>query len=217
MMVQRPAPNAGARELFESLVGQLIGRAGFDLILVDPPHRWSLESTDRLTIESLQGDLAALDWQDAGEMQNELKQFLPKLRRCPHEGDRDAAAPRMGDQRLYAVNLSNFAASDNVLRVLDGILESRQTKTFGLTNPSIKGAAGTGGSPTIAQPLSGGPSKPTPDLPSDSVSKPSASAGPKPPLPSTNAHRPNGPQLSPGPSLELDLDDLVDQLDDLDP
>ncbi len=67
IMVHAP-PTAGAERTAQSVVGELIGLNGIDLTLVGPLAQLDETSTDRLTLASLSGDVAVLDWQRPEEI-----------------------------------------------------------------------------------------------------------------------------------------------------
>ena len=62
VMVHSAPATATAERVAQGVVGELIGLSGIDLILVAPLDSLSETSTDRLTLSSLDGDIAVLDW-----------------------------------------------------------------------------------------------------------------------------------------------------------
>src|SRR6056297_1563232 len=63
IMIHSPPGGSRWQSLGESIIGELIGRPGIDLTLVGRLSDLATGSTDRLTLESLRGDLVVLDWQ----------------------------------------------------------------------------------------------------------------------------------------------------------
>lgn len=190
IMVHSPPPTAAtaatAERMVESVVGELIGLSGIDLTLVGPIALLAETSTDRLTLDSLSGDVAVLDWQPPAESVADLASIGFEGQRSPHEHDPDVPPPAANSRRVYAFDLNQFSGAGDVVAVLSKLKSSRQVRTFSLE---------------LAPPAS----KP--------AAKPAAKPADRPPLASDRA----SPASSAEPGETLNLDDLLDQLDQLDP
>ena len=97
-----PSNRATAQQLAEAVVGELIGLNGIDVTLVGPIAQLAPASTDRLTLESLTGDVAVLAWQCASETMAALAGIDFQGERSPHAHDRDVALPAARIRRIYA-------------------------------------------------------------------------------------------------------------------
>ena len=62
VMVHSAPATPSAERVAQGVVGELIGLSGIDLVLVGPLDSLSESSTDRLTLSSIGGDIAMLDW-----------------------------------------------------------------------------------------------------------------------------------------------------------
>lgn len=194
IMVHSPPPSASAQRLNESVVGELIGLAGIDLALVGPLSSMPDSSTDRLTLESIDGDVAVLDWQTAADTLGALDAIGFTGRRAPHQHDPEAAAVVQG-RRVYAFDLRRFDEALEVCGALTELKASRQIRTVTL----------------------GGVPDPRPNPRADS--RQSSTAQPVPPAthPSPTPPDRTPPAVDPQPNQRLNLDELVDELDRLDP
>ena len=186
---------APAQRLCESVIGELIGRPGIDLILVASLRGLAGDATDRLTLESIRGDTAVLDWQSPGETCRDLAEIGFAGSRWPHASDLDAAPPEQKSRRIYAFDLNRFETADAVCSALTALLSSRQVRTFTLGMPGEQ------------------PSR------TRSRTKPAAAVQsqlrPQQSLPRDDPHH-QPPASAPATTKSLDLDALVDQLDEFD-
>ncbi len=184
---QKPK-RASPERMAEAVVGELIGLSGIDLTLVGPIAQLPEASTDRLTLESLSGDVAVLDWQSPPHTLAALASIGFQGERSPHACDRNVAAPPANLRRIYAFDLNEFSQSSDVIEALSQLKSSRQVRTFSLdlaprttTLPDAKTQAGS----------------------------------------AARAPRPNSPRKHSDAKAisgeSLNLDDLLDQLDQLDP
>jgi hypothetical protein len=196
-----------ADRILEQVVGALIGISGVDLTLVGPPEQLPESSTDRLTLEKLSGDLAVLDWQTPADIMGSLAAIDFEGQRVPHARDAEAALPSGGGRRIYAFDMNQFATAEEVVDAILALKASRQVRTFSLA--PVSPAAPT---PAAGRPPRTSQSRPT--APADTSSTPPvigppAASGPAPPPAAP-------PQRSP-PLTAIDLDDLLHELDRLDP
>ena len=196
VIMNQTAPAAApAQRLCESVIGELIGRPGIDLVLVASLRGLAGDATDRLTLESVAGDTAVLDWQSPSETCRDLAEINFAGSRWPHASDPDAAPPEQKSRRIYAFDLSRFETADAVCSALAALLSSRQVRTFTLGVPG--------------------------EQPSRTVSstKPAAAVQPQPrPQRPVAKQEPDfqPPASAPATTKSLDLDALVDQLDEFD-
>lgn len=201
ILVQNP-PAAGAA-LSESLVGNLIGRAGLDLTLVDRFDSLSENSTDRMTLDGITVPSAVLDWRSPEEMQEILASISFHGVRTPHKLD-PMVPSGTGDsnRRLFLFDLTKHRDALSVVAELDRLRESLSVKTVSLG--SIGAQPGLDRrpvvDPTSRPPLNVVPfevAPPSEDSPQPSVAVPGTAV--------------------PGiVRSDENLDDLIDQLDDLD-
>ncbi len=213
IMIHSPPGGSRWQSLGESVIGELIGRPGIDLTLVGRLADLATGSTDRLTLESLRGDLVVLDWQPPDGILADWHRLGLDGARAPHRDDQDPAPVSPPTRRIYAFDLRGFDDAAPVCDAVKRLLESRQTRTFTL------GGIGNG-KPTTAPP----PSNPT----SGSTrfeSVESVESVPSPADPTRNrtdgspiSHRDESiPGSTSPPDRDRELDALVDELDLLDP
>ncbi|QDT04076.1 hypothetical protein K227x_24640 [Rubripirellula lacrimiformis] len=205
VMVHSAPPTAAAQRVSEVLVGELIGRPGMDLVLIGPIESLPAESTDRLTLDSISGDVVVMAWRPIEQTMADLAAVNFAGHRSPHEHDLQATATANGDRRIFAFDLSSFAEADPILLSLQRTLQSRGVKTFAIgslakpiTAPSKPVAAKPVTAPTAAATKTAAPNKAEPE--GDSQKQSAA-----PPAQSTAAK-----------SGRIDLDELLDQLDQSD-
>ncbi len=190
IMVHTTPPTAAGHRLSERLVGELIGRPGLDLMLVGALDDLPPESTDRLTLESLAGDVVVLAWRSMSETMDDLSLLGFDGHRSPHAGDPVTPSAPMGRRKIFAVDLNRYGSADPVLDLLQGLLQSRGIKTF-----------------TIGSIGPGRPSGPT------AVVNKSAPSDLARPTPTSSPVPESSPPPKANQSGEIDLDQLLDQLD----
>ncbi|MCG8652584.1 MAG: hypothetical protein MI861_22275, partial [Pirellulales bacterium] len=152
-------------------------------------------STDRLTLESLTGDVAVLDWGPPGEIVERLARLGFEGVRAPHGADPEAPQPASAARRIYAFDLNTFQQAGALCEAVVRLKTIRQTRTFSLS-------LGRDDKPVP---------RPTPPTSPQVLSQPASAASQKSPTTPSD-----GDSVQP-PSPHLDLDDLIDKLDDLDP
>ncbi|TWU48492.1 hypothetical protein Poly51_43900 [Rubripirellula tenax] len=130
VMVHATPPTATAQKISETLVGELIGRPGFDLVLVDALECLSDQSTDHLTLESLSGDVVVLAWRSVETTIADLARLGFSGQRVRHSGDPHGGVHRPGERSIFGFHLGEFAEAGTVLGSLQGLLASRGIKTF---------------------------------------------------------------------------------------
>jgi hypothetical protein len=218
VMVHSPPPSAVAQRKAEQIVGELIGRPGIDLTLVGPLRSLTVNSTDRLTLESLTGDVAVLDWSSPIEIAQSLASIGFTGHRAPHRDDPDAPRERPDrSRRIYAFDLSSFRDATSAIDSLEKLKAEREVRTFSLsptTKPvePIAPVVPTVGSQLHQEEDPGVAVSPLRQQAVWGLSKPKLTDPPSP------EHRSG--KMSPagsGSPKSIDLDDLLDQLDELDP
>lgn len=188
----------------DDAVGQLLGRPGLDLVLLDRIPGPDESGTERLAVESIAGDVACVGWTEAEKVSEPLGLLGKRVARVPHRRDMDAA-PVQGDEpiaKLYHFDMRREGASQTILADLQALLATRQTPMFqigmaGSTSPKQTKATAASKVPPNAAPIQ----NVTPSL-----AKPPASEA----LPLGSAT----PPLTKNQSTDLDA--LVDELDELD-
>ena len=198
IMVHSPPANAVAQQIAESVVGELIGRPGLDLTLVGPLQQIATDSSDRLTLESITGDTVVMDWREPDELIKTLAAIGFDGVRARHAFDPDAEVPAPGLRRIYAVNLNQFDDAGPLCKGLMEMLSDRQVKTVSLAMPGVVVTP-----KQSSQPKNNPTTKPQSPAKQEPLQSPAVNASPP------TERRPAAP--------EIDLDDLVDQLDELDP
>ena len=129
VMIQNPPAAVGGQHLAESTIGEVIGQPGIDLLLVNSLAEIDRRSTDFLSLESLQSDVAVLGWEQQASIA-ELWNGLGLVgTRSRHRYDPDADVAR-SDRRLFAFNLTQFRDGKAVCTALKQLLQTQQTKTF---------------------------------------------------------------------------------------
>ncbi|MEO9932246.1 hypothetical protein, partial [Rhodopirellula bahusiensis] len=185
----------------DDAVGQLLGRPGLDLVLLDRIPGPDESGTERLAVESIAGDVACVGWTDAEQVSEPLGLLGKRVARVPHRRDEDAA-PIQNDEPIakhYHFDMRRDGASQTILADLQALLATRQTPMFQ---------------------IGGGPAAPK-RANAKAVPKAASNAVPvKDITPTKPAAVPSAPPASPAPSLtkdqSTDLDALVDELDELD-
>ncbi|KLU05182.1 hypothetical protein RISK_002944 [Rhodopirellula islandica] len=183
----------------DDAVGQLLGRPGLDLVLLDRIPGPNESGTERLAVESVAGDVACVAWTDAEQVSKPLGLLGKRVARVPHRRDVEAAPVQDAEPiaKLYHFDMRREGASQTILADLQALLATRQTPTFQI---------GAGGS---AKPMrASAPAAPK----AQSKVAPIQNMTPSPAKPSAAVVSP--PPLT--PNQATDLDALVDQLDELD-
>ena len=113
VMVHSAPATPSAERVAQGVVGELIGLSGIDLVLVGPLDSLSESSTDRLTLSSIGGDIAMLDWRMPEVMHESLKRLGIDGTRTRHTADPDVAEigiatvnPDGQSRKLYFFNLN---------------------------------------------------------------------------------------------------------------
>lgn len=206
VMVHTPPPESGASQLAEAIVGELIGMPEIDLTLIGNLTQISTESTDRLSLETLTGDIAALDWQPPAGIVAALGELGFKGSRTPHPNDPEAP-PAEPSRRIYAFDLNLFPDARSVCDAVAKLKQQRQVRTFTLS-PTV-GAKGAVESTSATQAN-------TPDTPKIASARDFGVPAVEPPsVGSVDGSIDSRPAAHPHASR--DLDDLLDRLEELDP
>jgi hypothetical protein len=194
IMIESPPTTAAAGRLAEDIVGHLIGRPGIDMTLVRSLSGLQESSTDRLTLDGINADVAVLDWQNPQAIVDSLNTLGFAGQRAPHSRDSVLPAVPLEQRRIYAFDLTQISDISELIGALDALKSDRQIKTFsiGLSAPDR-----TSSSQEIIKP--GAARRPISDSATSSA-----------PVSKQSADQP----LSMDQSLaDIDLDDLIDQLD----
>ncbi len=240
VMVHTPPPSAGASQLAEAIVGELIGMHEIDLTLVGNLPNISHESTDLLSLESLSGDVAVLDWQPPTGIVSALAELGFEGSRTPHTHDPQAPAAAEPTRRIYAFDLNQFPDACSLCAAVGDLKAKRQVRTFSLSSlaavPTPPGAVSPKTTGAVSPKTTGAVSPKTlspktlsPKTTAPAAPKATAPAAPKKSQKPDSPHPagslpPSGTRGSlPGPPPaartrdSLDLDELLDRLDELDP
>ncbi len=233
----------GAQRMVEEVIGELIGAEGIDLALIGRPSTLAENSVDRLTLESLSGDVAVLDWLSPEAIIGDFVAVGIDCERAVHPHDLAAgskadttveasspAVPVPTKRRVYAYDLANFAQPEDVIAALRALNQRRQVRTFTIglgpnSNPAPGAGNGRSAGPSegvagVARSRTKPPSEEsTPDGRSSGASGNGLEAGE---ANGDSSIAPVDPPARSGQSRrtsteEIDLDDLLDQLDQADP
>ena len=203
ILVQNPP--AGGTELAETLVGNLIGRPGLDLTLVDRLDSISPDSTDQMTLEGITVPSAVLDWRAPAQTLASLQAIGFNGRRCPHQLDRPDQSDQAVDhtasndsggisrRRIFLFDLNTHTDANLIIAELDRLRESLSVRTISISL-------------------------------GDNLSQPAAKPDSKPNAPSVGApnhsRASHSLEMQPDQSEDLQsdecLDQLIDRLDELD-
>jgi hypothetical protein len=234
IIVHSPPAIPGAQQLAESLVGELIGRPGIDVALVESLSGISESSTDALTLESITGDVAVLDWRSPADLVQALAALQFVGTRAPHANDPGGNDPSANDpggsdpqreeavlmgRKIYAFDLQTHTDAKQLCNDLQALLATRRVQTFAI------GGRDSGASPAAEQPDAVGTTVRKPITRAARNEQPSDQANPPADAPDDAAvaspveSRAASSQSSATASntTSIDLDALVDELDLLDP
>ena len=132
ILIQTRPPDAAGERMVDQVVGELIGSPGFDLVLVEPLASLSDVASDRLTLESLQGDTVILDWNAVEDVLACWSDLGLSGSRSPHQLDLVPAKVPAGQRRVYLFDLRDAGSASDVLSVLGQIQVGQQVKTVQL-------------------------------------------------------------------------------------
>lgn len=203
VLVLRPPGNGSkAHQQFDDVIGQLLGRPGLDVTLLERLPQPGDSTTERLALESLGGHIACLAWSDAETLVGELAAAGKPMQRRVHQYDSGgmssedlSRAPAAG--RMFYFDMRRVDANVSIFDDLQALLKTLQTPMFQI------------GAMKTPPPNSKRSVSPVPPTSSTTPAQPIAAPSP---LPSpTPVPVPAAPIES-----EEDLDRLVDELDDLD-
>lgn len=131
ILIQNP-PASGVA-LAEQLVGNLIGRPGLDLTLIDRLDSLGLESTDRMTLEGITVPSAVLDWRDESNLYDALNAIEFTGYRCAHQMDpTPPPEQRSSSRRLFLFNLKQHTDPIAIMNELNRLKDSLAVKTISI-------------------------------------------------------------------------------------
>ncbi|QDT13222.1 hypothetical protein [Planctomycetes bacterium K23_9] len=222
IMVHSPPAKAGAQQLAEDVVGELIGRPGIDVTLVGSLDQAAATSTDMLTMESISSDVAVLDWRSPEQLMETLAKIEFGGDRCRHAEDQEAAPSRPGSRKIYAFDLRRFSDAKLLCTSLQSLLATRQIKTVsigGLGTALVSSGQSAGDTPESVS-VRQSAASPATSVPEQVSGDQNGHQAGVPIEPKDHGIAPDSPNDRRGKSSgkpPVDLDDLVDQLDLLDP
>lgn len=201
VLMLRPIGNGSAmHHQFDDVIGQLLGRPGLDLTLLERLPGPDEASTERLALESLGGHIACLAWADPGVTVGELTVAGKPMTRRAHMSDPTPNDDNLPDDlistpgRMFYFDMRKSGSNQTILNDLQGLLKRLQTPMFQI------------GGPTALAPRD----KPKTPMVSNADSPP-RSRDISPAL-----IAPQAPQASAEPMSDQHLDRLVDELDEMD-
>ena len=215
--MQRAVELPGAARMAEEIVGELIGRPGIDLMLVGPIAELAESSTDRLSLDAIQGDVALLDWTQPDTMLGTLQSIGFQGSRAPHPHDPKVPVVPRGTRRVYAFDLTKFSAATDLIDAVLKLNADRQIRTIALGPPIAPASSGGQEPKRPPTPAADARTSETPQTPvsydrtrrQSSESAESANEGGVAPV-----RRGVGAETD---EDSIDLDRLIDELDQLDP
>jgi hypothetical protein len=200
VLVLRPPGNGSAwHAQCDDAIGQLLGRPGLDLTLLERLPQPGDGSTERLALESIGGHVACLAWQDPADLLVDLQHAGRPMIRRRHAGDpeceHDVTLSSHSDKtanagRMYFFDMRGQRHAPSILDALQALLKTLQVPTFQIASLTAM--------PSTTKPTSVRPVKPKPVAIAPHSVKESSR---------------NIPPISPARD---DLDRLVDELDELD-
>lgn len=186
-----------ARDAYDDVIANLLGRPGLDLVLLEHMPSQSSPDTERLALEGLQGTVATVAWCDAETLASSLNDAAEagsqstRFVRRPHAADSQADSwqPQPDHIGLFHFDMHQQSA-ESLHQDLVSLLASQQTRTFGITLPTAPN--------TITDRVAPSPAK--------------IAATPPP----VKANTSQTPPASPNKNVDHDqLDQWVDDLDEL--
>ena len=235
VMVHSTPATPSAERVAQGVVGELIGLSGIDLILVAPLDSLGEASTDRLTLSSISGDIAVLDWRSPQVMHESLSRLGVDGQRTQHPADPATAEmgsapvkPNVQLRKLYFFNLSDFTAPEAVVSSIAELNAARAVQTFSLAPILKRPASGDPvqandsgvGSETLSEPKTDSrlPTGTSSGVVRDRVADSRESESASPTQRSSGSLKHASSDVSLGTdSVDQDLDALIDELDQLDP
>lgn len=214
VLVLRPPGNGSKyHNQFDDVIGQLLGRPGLDVTLLERLPRPDESTTERLALESLGGHIACLAWGEPDQILADLDAAGKPMMRRAHKHDRQVPPNGVSQEsesvagRLFYFDMRRADANQTIFDELQELLSTLQTPMFQI------GGAGAPKKPKSVVAAVRSPAPPT--------STPQSSITPDPPStlqPTATFQNPIVDAESKSPVLESsdDLDRLVDELDDLD-
>jgi len=217
LMVHTPPASAAAQRLAEAVIGELIGRPGIDMVLIGSTAELADDSTDRITLDSLTGDAAVLDWRTPDEIVAGLQRNGLTGVRAPHRHDAEAAANQHRGRKIYAFDLRKFSDAAKVAAAVMQLNQNRQVRTFSLS-PLGSTARDSKKNERGAAQAASQVRRPEPVRPASSLRHSQDHHRPANVSSEKQPHRRvKPPDANNGNGEDIDLDDLLDQLDQSDP
>ncbi len=145
VMNQSPPASPIAQRIGEGIVGEMIGRPGIDMVLVNTSSLEDAQSTDLLTLESITGDFVYLDWKSPEHVLGLFSRCRIEGKRFAHSGDLAAATETTSvtapGRRIYIFDLNQYASPDDVCSAVYELLRLRQVRTFSLMSSVVPSPA----------------------------------------------------------------------------
>lgn len=145
VMNQSPPASPVAQRVGEGIVGEMIGRPGIDMVLVNTSSLEDAQSTDLLTLESITGDFVYLDWKAPEDVLSLFSRCRIDGKRFPHAQDpvaaTEAASVTAPGRRIYIFDLNQCTSPDEVCGAVYELLRLRQVRTFSLASSIVPAPA----------------------------------------------------------------------------
>ncbi len=137
VMNQSPPASPIAQRVGEGIVGEMIGRPGIDMVLVNTSSLEDAQSTDLLTLESITGDFVYLDWKAPEDVVGLFSRCRIDGKRFPHARDPDASTETAPGRRIYIFDLNQCTSPEDVCSAVYELLRLRQVRTFSLVSSVV--------------------------------------------------------------------------------
>lgn len=191
VLILKPSPEFQGR--FENIVGELLGRPGLDVVMLERIPAADEGATESLALEGLSPPIACLTWHEFDKVQHDLAAAGYPLSRCRHADDPAGESSNANQAAAYFFDLRPASVHDSILDKLRTLRDRLNVTTF-----SLQGLAPPPRKPVVAQAdVSPKRDAESNDVTHNNVTKADSTA-------------------SPQPSPERSLEQLVDELDELD-
>ena len=137
VLVLRPSGNGSKyHNQFDDVIGQLLGRPGLDVTLLERLPGPDESTTERLALESLGGHISCLAWGEPEQVLADLKAAGKPMTRRAHKHDPlvpTNGVPQENDGiagRLFYFDMRPVDANQTIFEELQDLLKTLQTPMF---------------------------------------------------------------------------------------
>lgn len=144
VLVLRPTGNGSKyHNQFDDVIGQLLGRPGLDVTLLERLPGPDESTTERLALESLGGHIACLAWGEPERVLADLNSAGKPMTRRAHKHDPQVPANGMPQAnasvagRLFYFDMRRADANQTIFEELQELLKTLQTPMFQIGGAGI--------------------------------------------------------------------------------